>query len=306
MKMTNKHIVHVFFVLILTMLVACKNSDNNKETIIKGKATIYVDESIVPIIEDQKAVFETQYKAELSLVNKSETEIVNSLLNDTAKIAVLPRKLTKKELKVFSNKKINPKETIFAIDAVVFIASSTSRDSLVSLQDVIQLMNGSKVQGIRGLVFDNPNSSAVRLLTEKAGLEIGSQENFFSFATTMEVVNYVAENEGMIGVVGVNWLFQSPLDKQSIVDKTKMLSVKSDNGFGYVYPSQENIGSGKYPLARHLYIINCQGYSGLGMGFASFVAGERGQRIVLKSGLVPVRYPSRNIVTRKKVLKENN
>jgi hypothetical protein len=28
------------------------------------------------------------------------------------------------------------------------------------------------------------------------------------------------------------------------------------------------IAEGKYPLARDLYIVNCQGYSGLGMGFA--------------------------------------
>jgi hypothetical protein len=36
---------------------------------------------------------------------------------------------------------------------------------------------------------------------------------------------------------------------------------------------QNNIAEGTYPLARDLYIINCQGYSGLGMGFPSFVAG---------------------------------
>ena len=120
------------------------------------------------------------------------------------------------------------------------------------------------------------------------------------------MIKYVSQNEGMIGVVGVNWLFQPPLDMQPTVDKVSIMSVKSDEKFGFVYPSQENIGNGKYPLARHLYIINCQGYSGLGMGFASFLGGERGQRIILKSGLVPVRYPSRNIVTRKQVLNDNN
>jgi phosphate transport system substrate-binding protein len=46
-------------------------------------------------------------------------------------------------------------------------------------------------------------------------------------------------------------------------------------------------------LARDLYIVNCQGYSGLEWGFTSFVAGDVGQRIVLKSGLLPVRIPTR-------------
>jgi phosphate transport system substrate-binding protein len=40
------------------------------------------------------------------------------------------------------------------------------------------------------------------------------------------------------------------------------------------------------------------------MGFASFVAGETGQRIILKSGLVPLIMPSRNIVIRKEILKK--
>jgi phosphate transport system substrate-binding protein len=53
-------------------------------------------------------------------------------------------------------------------------------------------------------------------------------------------------------------------------------------------------------LARDLYIINCQGYSGLGMGFAS-VAGDIGQRIILKSGLLPVRMPGRNIIIKSNV-----
>jgi phosphate transport system substrate-binding protein len=36
------------------------------------------------------------------------------------------------------------------------------------------------------------------------------------------------------------------------------------------------------------------------MGFASFVAGDIGQRIILKSGLLPIRIPTRNITIEKK------
>jgi phosphate transport system substrate-binding protein len=69
------------------------------------------------------------------------------------------------------------------------------------------------------------------------------------------------------------------------------------------YPTQEALGTNDYPLARVLYIINCQGYEGLGIGFASFIAGDKGQRIVLKSGIAPIREPGRKIVTRKQIEK---
>lgn len=284
--------------LVLVLFVfACQ--DKNKETIIKGKASLFVDESIFPIVEDQQAVFETEYDAKLKLITKSENEIINSLMNDTVKIAVLPRKLSNDELKAFVAKKINPKMTHFATDAVVFIRNKKSNDTLIALDDVINFMKGNSVNGIKGLVFDNPNSSSVRLISELSGIKVTPQKNIYSFNTNNDVIKYVAENDGMIGVVGLNWLTQPPLDMQKNVDAVSVLSVKDINKQDYIYPSQDNLAQEKYPLARDLYIINCQGYSGLGMGFASFLGGERGQRIVLKSGLLPVRMPSRKIVIRK-------
>ena len=304
MKTNKTYFVLAVLGLSFLLIVACKNSTDDTETILTGQAAILVDESIFPIVEDQQAVFETQYQAKLTLMKKSESEIVNALLNASIKIAVLPRKLSNAENNLLSNKKINPKQTLFAKDAVVFITNKASNDTLISLEDVVSFLNGKEVKGIKGLVFDNPNSSSVRLLSEKVGVKIASQKNVFSFATNIEVIKYVAENEGMIGVIGINWLYQPPLIMQATVDKVQLMSVQADKDKGYIYPSQLNIGKGFYPLARHLYIINCQGYSGLGMGFASFIGGERGQRIVLKSGLVPVRYPSRNIITRKNILNE--
>ena len=111
---------------------------------------------------------------------------------------------------------------------------------------------------------------------------------------------------GMIGVIGINWILQSPLDLQETVDRVNVLGVKDVDASEFIFPTQDNLAQGKYPLARVLHIVNCQGYSGLGMGFASFLGGERGQRIILKSGLVPERVPTRKIVIRNKITKDKN
>jgi phosphate transport system substrate-binding protein len=291
-----------FLLLTLLFVFSCQEKTDNKlDTILEGKATIYVDESILPIIEDEQAVFETQYEAKLHLVPQSENEVLNAMLNDTAKIAIITRELSAQELKVFESKKVNARVTPFATDAVSFIKNKTANDTLVVLQDVIDFIQGKPVANIKGLVFDNPNSSTVRFISEMAGVKIDRQKNIFSFKTNEEVIKYVADNNGMIGVIGMNWIFQPPLDLQAVVDKVNVLGVKAKDSNEYIFPTQDNLAQGKYPLARSLYIINCQGYSGLGMGFGSFLTGERGQRIILKSGLVPVRVPSRKIV-----IKNNN
>ena len=295
-----------FILLAFLFVFSCQKKNENKDTIIEGKATVYVDESILPIVEDETAVFETEYTAKLELIPKSENEVVNALLNDTAKIAILARQLSAKEIKAFKIKKITPKTTPFATDAIAFIKNRTSNDSLVALQDIIDFLKGKTVPSMKGLVFDNANSSTVRYLLEISGIAVANQKNVFSLKTNQDVIKYVAGNNGMVGVIGMNWIFQPPLDLQEVLDKVTVQSVQGVGKSEYYFPTQDNLATSKYPLARHLYIINCQGYSGLGMGFGSFLTGERGQRIVLKSGLLPERTPSRKIVIRNTITKDKN
>ena len=292
---------YIIFFLAIVFVVSCNQGNKSKEeeTILKGSASIYVDETLTPIIEEQVAVFENKYEAKINLISKSESETVNSLFNEKGAIAILSRNLTPEELEIFKQRKINPKITPFGTDAVAFVANRNNQDSLIALKDVISFMQGNSVSSIKGLVFDNFNSSTVRYLKSLAGIKTIPEKDVFSFKTNDEVIKHVSENDGMIGVVGVNWLSQPKPDMQKYVDNVNTLSVKGLNGDNYYLPSQNNIAEKKYPLARDLYIINCQGYSGLGMGFASFVGGDIGQRIILKSGLLPVRIPTRKFTITK-------
>ncbi len=295
---------YLIVVSLVVIFFACnqsRNSKDNKETILKGTTTVLVDETFKPIVEDEIEVFESRYNAKIILNAKSENEVINAFVKDVANIAILSRTLTNEEMKVFDRKKIKPITTKFAIDAIGFISNKSTNDTLIALDDVIAFMNGKSQNKIKGLVFDNPNSSTVRYMNALAGLNSIPQKGVFSFKTNDEVIKFVSENEGMIGVVGVNWLSQPTPEMQKIVEKVNILSVKGLEDSNYIYPSQNNIAEGKYALARDLYIINCQGYSGLGMGFASFIAGDIGQRIVLKSGLLPVNIPGRKLNIRKEI-----
>lgn len=292
---------------ICVFLVMCNKSDqnkNSKESILKGSATILVDETLIPIIEDQVAIFESKYDAKIKIVSKSEAELVISLFKEKSGIAILTRNLTINENKIFEQKKITPKITKFATDAIAFISNKSNKDTLIELKSVIDYMQGKQNARIKGLVFDNPNSSTVRYMNQLAEINAFPKEGVYSFKTNQEVIKFVAENDGMIGVVGVNWLTQPMPIMEKYVDKVNVLSVKSTNNSKFYSPSQNNIAEGKYPLARDLFIINAQGYSGLGMGFASFVAGDIGQRIILKSGLLPIRIPGRKVNIRNEINNE--
>lgn len=292
----------VFFFLAVGLFVSCKQSDlkNNKETILKGEVTILVDETIKPLIEDQIAVFESTYNAKIILEAKSEQELVKAFLKDTSRIVVLSRELNADEIKFFKQLNIKPKTTKIATDAIALISNKKDSDTLIAMKDVVAFLKGGTQTKIKGLVFDNPNSSTVRYMTALAGVKEMPQKGVYSFKTNEDVVKFVAENDGMIGVVGVNWLLQPTVNIKDYLTNINVLSVEGLNKNSYFAPTQNNLAEGTYPLARDLFIINCQGYSGLGMGFASFLAGEIGQRIVLKSGMLPTTMPGRKILIRNK------
>jgi phosphate transport system substrate-binding protein len=294
----------VVFVFLFAMCNQ-KSKNESKETILKGSIDIVTDETIKPIVDDQAAVFEgTYYGAKIAVKPKSEGELINDLLSQKAKVAVTARNLTKEELQKFEKSKINPRVTPFAIDAIALISNKSNNDTLIALKSVIDFMQGKSDARIKGLVFDNPNSSTVRYMKDLAKVKEIPANGVFSFKTNDEVIKFVSENDGMIGVVGVNWLSQPSQNMVDIVKKINVLSVKGLKDNNYYSPTQNDLAELKYPLARDLFIINCQGYSGLGMGFASFIAGDIGQRIVLKSGLLPVRTPGRKLQIRSQIIND--
>lgn len=296
--------IHFLLVVLVAALIifSCnqKKDSEKKDTILTGSVSILVDETILPIIEDQVMVFESQYDAKIKLIGKSEMEIVKLLSEGKYDLAILTRSLSPGEAKVFDEKKIKPKETLLAMDAVAFISNKADGSIKIDLSDVSAFMQGKDQSKFAGLVFDNANSSTVAYIKKMAGVQQLPKDKVYSFNNNNEVIEFVSKNKGMIGVVGINWISQPMPEFQNVVDKVSVLEVKTKNGT-FVQPTQDQIGRQTYPATRVIKMLNYQGYSGLGMGFASFVAGEIGQRIILKSGLVPMRMPSRNIIVRKEI-----
>ena len=291
----KKYLIMVFICLFFAYCNQKDKIENDNDTFLQGSGTIYVDETVMPIVEDEVIIFESRYQAKFKLIPKSEAEVLNSLFGKKGTIAVLSRNLSKKELKIFEQRKIVPRITKFATDAIAFVSNKNNKDTLIALKDIVSFMKGERNSVIKGLVFDNPNSSTVNYMNALAGLSTLPEKDIFSFKTNNEVLKFVSENNGMIGVLGVNWLSQPKPSMNAIIKNITILNVKGIDGNRFYGPTQNNLAEGKYPLVRNLYVVNCQGYSGLGMGFASFVAGDIGQRIVLKSGLLPVVIPTRKL-----------
>jgi len=297
----NKLKLTLWIFLSFFIIQSCKQKGGavQQEDNGSGTATFAVDESFAPIVDQEKYVFtQLNVNAKPTMVYKSENEVLRLLLNDSARMAILSRDLTPDEKKVLVSRTLPPEVNRFAIDAVALIVNGASTDTLVTVADLKKMLNGD-TKTTKSIVFDNPNSSLVRYLKTFAGVKDFKRKNIYSLKNNKEVIKYISKNHDAIGIVGFSWLDDPDDDYADAVRAVKVVGIKDESSKTapnqYFTPSQATLSMKQYPLTRGLYVINATGKLGIGAGFAHFLVSEKGQRIILRSGLLPDSIPVREI-----------
>ncbi len=293
--MKNKKWI-LIFILILSVFAGCNKSESPSDTPTYGDITISVDETIKPLIESEIGTFTSIYKyAHVKRNYKPQEDAFNNLMNDSTRLIIAARPLNKSELKQFESWEIVPKITKIAYDAVALIASNDLKDSVITLEQLKNLLSGGSANTFKKtrVVFDNNNSGTIYTVKEKTGIQqLGT--NCYALNSSEAVLSYIEKEKNTIGVIGVNWISDTDdSTKQTFLKSVKVLGVAGSDTSESFKPYQAYIALKKYPLYREIYVLSKEAYTGLGTGFTAFLASDRGQRIVLKFGLVPATMPVR-------------
>ena len=287
---------------VLAGSVSCKSNapaKNYNDTYTSGSLSLVADESFAPIIGQELYIFKNDNpQADPRVTYHSESDAIKLLLSDSVRFAFLSRDLTVAERNTLTQHNLPAVSSKFAIDAITIIVNQASADTATSVEEIKKMLRG-QAKTDRSIVFDNPSSSLVRYLKELSGVSDFNQKNIYALKSNKEVIKYVSENPGAIGIAGFSWVDDPDADYADAVKKVKVLAVKDENNKTapnqYFRPSQTTLYLKQYPLQRSLYMVNCTGRKGLGAGLELFVEGDKGQRIILRSGLLPVLIPERNI-----------
>jgi len=276
----------------------------NLDRFTNDSAKIAVDEAFKPIVDEEFFVFKAlNNKVHPRMIYSPENQVINLLLEDSVRVALLSRKLTPDELLALKQRTLNPTMDRFALDAVALIVNKSSTDTAFTISEIKNMLTG-KSKTDKKIIFDNPNSGMVKYLKDLSGSKDLVEKNVFSLKSNKEVIQYVSEHPDAIGIIDFSWLYDPDKDYASAVDNVKVAVINDDTNKKlagqYFAPSQTTIALKQYPLTRSLYVINCTGSSSLGKKIADFVKSERGQLIVLKSGLLPDDVPDRQIEIVKK------
>jgi phosphate transport system substrate-binding protein len=276
------------------LLASCGQSSKpgeERDTPTSGTIRISVDETYRPLMEAEIKVFESLYKkAHIIAEYKPEADCFKDLLADSSRLIFVTRDFSEEEKAYIKEKKITPQSMLLAWDGVALITNHSNPDTILTMDQVRKIMDGSDSTRKRQIVFDNQNSSTVRYVRDSINKGKPLPPNVMAAKTNAEVVDYVAKMKDAIGVIGVSWI-SDPNDSTSIefTNKVTVVKVRADYGSEFVKPYQAYIALGSYQLKRGLFYCLKEPYSGLGSGFATFLGSYEGQMIVSKFRLFPAR-----------------
>jgi phosphate transport system substrate-binding protein len=310
-QIINKHLHVSRFLMISLLLVIMSCSGGNKmgqnETPTRGKIRISVDESFQPLIDSEVFTFTHLYTgAKITPQYKPEYDVINDFMSDSVKVIVTSKKLSDYQIQYLRDTLVIARTTTYAYDALALVTNKQNKDTLIKYNVIKDIFRGkakkwkdinpkSKLGDIR-VIFDNTKSGNIRYFKELFEIKDTLASNFYAVKNNSEVIDFVSRNPDALGIVSVNWISDKDDSlSMSFINRVNVVAVSQEyiNDGSYYRPYQGSIYDKSYPFVREIYFISRETFAGLGSGFINWACAEQGQRIVLKSGLVPATMPIR-------------
>lgn len=292
----------------LSFFASCdqkKDPNARTDTFSSGEVSFGADESFAPIIEEQMDVYHSIYvRAKVHAKYMTESQGINLLLKDSLYMMFTARDFKESERQNLIDRNRMPISQLVGYDGLAFIAHRSNTDSCISVKDVKRILVGEATdwkqinpKSSRGEIivcFDNVTSSAVHFVEDSIlGGKAITSPNVFATKKTAEVIDYVENTPGAIGIIGSNWL-NDKRDSTNLTWKRniRVLAVSRADvatPANSYKPYQGYLLNDRYPFVRSIYALlnDERGRYGLPWGFCQFVASPKGQKIMLKAGLLP-------------------
>ena len=229
----------------------------------KAASIFAADESFYPILDEELYYFTAQTLDSITPLYINEQDAVKKLMRLETWLAFTTRDFTPKERQNLIDRKYMPRAIPIAYDGLAIIVNNANPDSCITVNDFARVLKG----------------------------EVSKWNELYPHQTSAAVIDYVEKHENALGIIGSNWLN----DKRDTTNVTfkKNISVmgvskmKTAEKYNSWKPYQFYLYNGNYPLRRTIYALLNDTRNGVPSGFTHFIQLPRGQKIILRAGLLP-------------------
>ncbi len=307
----------------LLSFTSCLKYEKPTHSSTSGTTTMVCDNSFENIFKQEVDVFEYQYPDAHILVRyATQAEAFDSLFSLNTRSIVAARDITPEEksaLKArYKNQRganVNVRSAKIAVDAVAFIVNPKNNVEKLTVDELSDIVGGETTEwnqlqpsdrGKIKVVIDQSGSSMATYLSDSLlqGRPLGP--TVFAAGSIQALFEAVERDADAIGVLGVSWitsdmesadltkeelaqsvLSDNPVQGATLTQRVKVLKVYRPGEAKAYKPYQQYIFDGSYPLFRQIYMITTASTSNVAGGFYSFVTGPIGQKIIMKTGILP-------------------
>jgi len=244
--------------------------------VIKGSTTV------LPVAQAAaEAYMKRNPGVNISLSGGGSGDGVKALIDRSTDIANSSRDLKPEEIRLARSRGVNPVAHRVAIDAIVPIVHLTNPVKDLSVEQLSLIYQG-KITNWKEVGWNDKKIVVISRDTSSGTYETWEQKVLHRAKVTPRaqlqasngaIVQAVSKNRYALGYIGIGYLNRS----------VKAVRV---NG---VQASAETALSGKYPIARPLFMFTDGQPKGHAAGFIKFLLGSDGQRMVKKEGFVPLK-----------------
>ena len=224
---------------------------------------------------------------------------IAALVNGTTQLANSSRPIKEEERAAAKKNKIDVVEFKTALDGLAVVVNAANPVSELTLKQVGMIYTGylNNWKQVGG-----PDQRIIRYSRESnSGTYVFFKEHvllnrdFAADAQTMPgtsaVAEAVAKDANGVGFGGVAYFATNP--------RLKILKIKKAEGDAGISPvgvdgrpDYDAVRSGKYPIARYLYVYSAGQPSGAVKGYLDWILGPEGQAIVEKMDYIPLAGPA--------------
>jgi phosphate transport system substrate-binding protein len=262
------------------------------ENVNKGVFKVYAEENTAYLMEQIIEVYTSRFpEATIDIRYAEEWDVIDKMVDDSARIIVLQRELNEEELdyirRAFDTK---PIQSTFAYDAIALVRDRAAEQKVIPYDQFLGWMQ----RGEHRFVTLAEHLDIYKLLIRMTGVE-GKEPALEIVKSMDDLKNYLAANPDKVGLLP--FFLVSDQDDP----KAKELAAKfSWLGFEMekdtIFPSQSTIFTKEWPLIKSYTFISCKISRTQGFGFVNFVHSIPMKKLIVKAGLIPYRMPERAVV----------
>lgn len=301
--------------IICLLIAACRVGDANPLAETKegpvAVMQLYADSTLKSLLEQQIEIFEKDVKnIDIQTHYLSSEAVRRGFIEGKYCDIWLADGCTEIQLnKMEESGKLFPHQYKVASTALAIVSNIQNGLDSLSMEEMKELVSRGYTKQASGLVIEKGEGMLLQNLLNKLQIDKPS-EKIYSLKSHTDVIKYVQENPGMLGIIDYMHLSNRYSDEViKTKEKIKIVSLISQDSLGIAGSSsanQSDIYSGSYPFIREIYYADCIDTLPYKRVWINWLHSPKSARITLKTGLVPHKMPERNVLVNEDTLPLSN